>query len=145
MPTLPAVPKTSRRTFVRTLFASALVGKASAAMAQNRDMTVSDGKHEAPRVTENQNGDAQSDPLYDRACDLVRQHRHASISLVQRHLCIGYNRAHRLLVRMERAGVVSAPQANGMRKVLAADLSWSEAAREQAIKHKKLLDRLKDA
>ena len=44
--------------------------------------------------------------------------RRASISLVQRHLRIGYNRAARLLEEMERAGMVSAMQANGNREIL---------------------------
>ena len=38
-------------------------------------------------------GDAESDPMYDQACEVVLKHRRASISLVQRHLRIGYNRA----------------------------------------------------
>ena len=45
--------------------------------------------------------------------------RRASISLVQRHLRIGYNRAARLIEQMERAGLVSAMQTNGNREVLA--------------------------
>ena len=44
--------------------------------------------------------------------------RRASISLVQRHLRIGYNRAARLIEQMERAGMVSAMQTNGNRDVL---------------------------
>ena len=45
--------------------------------------------------------------------------RRASISSVQRHLRIGYNRAARLIEEMERAGLVSAMQSNGNREVLA--------------------------
>ncbi len=41
--------------------------------------------------------DGESDPMYDQAVAIVLQHRRASISLVQRHLRIGYNRAARLL------------------------------------------------
>ncbi|HYC49445.1 MAG TPA: DNA translocase FtsK 4TM domain-containing protein [Burkholderiales bacterium] len=63
-------------------------------------------------------GDAESDPLYDQACAIVLKTRRASISLVQRHLRIGYNRAARLIEQMERAGMVSPMQTNGNREVL---------------------------
>jgi len=63
-------------------------------------------------------GDAESDPLYDQAVAIVLKTRRASISLVQRHLRIGYNRAARLIEQMERAGLVSAMQTNGNRDVL---------------------------
>jgi DNA segregation ATPase FtsK/SpoIIIE, S-DNA-T family len=65
---------------------------------------------------EGANGEA--DPLYDEAVAIVLKHRRASISLVQRHLRIGYNRAARLLESMEQAGVVSAMQSNGNREIL---------------------------
>jgi S-DNA-T family DNA segregation ATPase FtsK/SpoIIIE len=64
-------------------------------------------------------GDAETDPLYDQAVAIVLKTRRASISLVQRHLRIGYNRAARLIEQMERAGLVSAMQSNGNRDVLA--------------------------
>jgi S-DNA-T family DNA segregation ATPase FtsK/SpoIIIE len=60
----------------------------------------------------------ESDPLYDEAVGVVLKSRRASISLVQRHLRIGYNRAARLIEEMERAGLVSAMQTNGNREVL---------------------------
>jgi len=63
--------------------------------------------------------DAESDPLYDQAVEVVVKTRRASISLVQRHLRIGYNRAARLLEQMEQAGLVSAMQSNGNREILA--------------------------
>jgi S-DNA-T family DNA segregation ATPase FtsK/SpoIIIE len=62
--------------------------------------------------------DAESDPMYDQAVALVLQTRRPSISLVQRHLRIGYNRAARLIEQMERAGLVSPMQTNGNREVL---------------------------
>ncbi len=62
---------------------------------------------------------AESDPLYDQAVDIVLKSRRASISLVQRHLRIGYNRAARLVEQMETAGIVSAMQSNGNREVIA--------------------------
>jgi len=62
--------------------------------------------------------DAESDPLYDQAVEVVLKNRRASISSVQRHLRIGYNRAARLLEQMEHAGLVSAMQSNGNRDIL---------------------------
>jgi len=61
----------------------------------------------------------EADPLYDQAVEIVLKSRRASISLVQRHLRIGYNRAARLVEEMERAGLVSAMQSNGNREVIA--------------------------
>ncbi len=61
----------------------------------------------------------EADPLYDQAVDIVLKSRRASISLVQRHLRIGYNRAARLVEDMERAGLVSPMQSNGNREVIA--------------------------
>jgi DNA segregation ATPase FtsK/SpoIIIE-like protein len=63
-------------------------------------------------------GGGESDALYDQAVAVVLKHRRASISLVQRHLRIGYNRAARLLEQMEQSGVVSAMQSNGNRDIL---------------------------
>ncbi|MGH8719305.1 MAG: DNA translocase FtsK [Burkholderiales bacterium] len=60
----------------------------------------------------------EADPLYDQAVQIVLNSRRASISLVQRHLRIGYNRAARLIEQMERSGLVSAMQSNGNREVL---------------------------
>ncbi len=59
------------------------------------------------------------DPLYTDAVMVVRKHRRASISLVQRHLRIGYNRAALLLESMEQAGLVTAMQSNGSRELRA--------------------------
>ncbi len=63
-------------------------------------------------------GGAESDAMYDQAVAVVLQQRRASISLVQRHLRIGYNRAARLLEQMEVAGVVSAMGHSGNREIL---------------------------
>ncbi|MFN9030438.1 MAG: DNA translocase FtsK [Betaproteobacteria bacterium] len=60
----------------------------------------------------------EADPLYDQAVEVVVKNRRASISLVQRHLRIGYNRAARLLEDMEKAGLVSAMQSNGNREII---------------------------
>jgi S-DNA-T family DNA segregation ATPase FtsK/SpoIIIE len=63
-------------------------------------------------------GDAEADPMYDQAVALVLKTRRPSISLVQRHLRIGYNRAARLIEQMEHSGLVSSMQSNGNREVL---------------------------
>lgn len=63
--------------------------------------------------------EGESDPLYDEALKIVTESRRASISLVQRRLKIGYNRAARLMEEMESSGVVSTMDSNGSREVLA--------------------------
>jgi S-DNA-T family DNA segregation ATPase FtsK/SpoIIIE len=63
-------------------------------------------------------GGGESDAMYDQAVAVVLKNRRASISLVQRHLRIGYNRAARLLEQMENSGVVSPMQSNGNRDIL---------------------------
>ena len=62
--------------------------------------------------------DAESDPLYDQAVQVVMETRKASISGVQRRLKIGYNRAARMVETMEQAGLVGPLQANGTREIL---------------------------
>jgi len=61
---------------------------------------------------------AEKDPMYDQAVEIVLKNRKASISLVQRHLKIGYNRAARLVEDMEKAGLVSAMSSSGQREIL---------------------------
>jgi S-DNA-T family DNA segregation ATPase FtsK/SpoIIIE len=60
-----------------------------------------------------------SDEMYDMAVRLVTEHRQASISWLQRRLRIGYNRAARMIERMEREGVVSAATGAKGREVIA--------------------------
>lgn len=69
---------------------------------------------------------AEADPMYDQAVEVVLKHRRASISLVQRHLRIGYNRAARLLEQMENSGLVSTMQSNGNREILAPNVPREE-------------------
>lgn len=64
-------------------------------------------------------GDKEADPLYQTAVDLVRKLERPSISLVQRHLQIGYNRAARLIERMEVEGIVTPQDKGGVRKLAA--------------------------
>ncbi|PKO36931.1 MAG: cell division protein FtsK [Betaproteobacteria bacterium HGW-Betaproteobacteria-6] len=65
-----------------------------------------------------QGNDGESDPLYDQAVDIVLKNQRASISLVQRHLRIGYNRSARLIEAMEKSGLVSTMDGRGGREVL---------------------------
>jgi S-DNA-T family DNA segregation ATPase FtsK/SpoIIIE len=64
-------------------------------------------------------GEGSGDDLYDRAVALVLQERKASTSFVQRHLQIGYNRAARIIERMEKEGVVGPANHVGKREILA--------------------------
>lgn len=63
-------------------------------------------------------GGGEKDPMYDQAVEVVLKNRKASISLVQRHLKIGYNRAARLVEDMEKAGLVSSMSTSGQREIL---------------------------
>lgn len=56
--------------------------------------------------------------MYDRAIELVIRERQCSISFVQRHLQIGYNRAARIVERMEREKIVTPANEVGRRSVL---------------------------
>ena len=63
-------------------------------------------------------GDGGEGDLYQKAVAIVCQHKKASTSFVQRQLQIGYNRAARLIERMESEGVVSAANHVGKREIL---------------------------
>jgi len=65
-----------------------------------------------------EDGEGSGDKLYDQAVNLVLRERKASTSFVQRHLQIGYNRAARVIERMESEGVISAANHVGKREVL---------------------------
>jgi S-DNA-T family DNA segregation ATPase FtsK/SpoIIIE len=63
-------------------------------------------------------GGGSGDDLYDQAVALVAREGKASTSFVQRHLQIGYNKAARLIEKMEKEGVVSTANHVGKREVL---------------------------
>ncbi|KAF3976857.1 MAG: cell division protein FtsK [Methylococcales symbiont of Iophon sp. n. MRB-2018] len=67
--------------------------------------------------------DSETDALYDEVVQFVTETRKASISSVQRRFKVGYNRAARIIEDMEAAGVVSMPEGNGSRTVLAPSAS----------------------
>jgi len=69
------------------------------------------------------NSNAEADPMYDQAVEIVLKNRRPSISLVQRHLRIGYNRAARMIEAMEQAGLVSPMNAAGGREIIAPERS----------------------
>lgn len=64
-------------------------------------------------------GDDEKDSKYDEAAELVIEKGQCSVSMVQRYLRIGYNRASRIVEQMEQDGLVTPPGSGGMRKVLA--------------------------
>ena len=65
-------------------------------------------------------GPASDDPMYDKAVAVVAQAGYCSISHIQRQLSVGYNKAAKLVERMEKEGVVGPPsgKAGGRREVL---------------------------
>jgi S-DNA-T family DNA segregation ATPase FtsK/SpoIIIE len=77
-----------------------------------------EGGSESEYGTGNVQESGEFDPLYKEAVAVVMRTRRASISLVQRHLRIGYNRAARMIEKMENNGLVSAMQSNGSREIL---------------------------
>jgi S-DNA-T family DNA segregation ATPase FtsK/SpoIIIE len=81
--------------------------------------TTSDGMSIGENGLPEAGGGDSDDELYDKAVAYVLSSRRASISSVQRQLRIGYNRAARLIEEMETQGVVSPPEHNGQREVLA--------------------------
>jgi DNA segregation ATPase FtsK/SpoIIIE, S-DNA-T family len=93
--------------------------KSTGAPEYIEDILAGGGDEEGEGGAGGDGGDAESDPLYDQAVDVVLKNKRASISLVQRHLRIGYNRAARLIEAMEKAGLVSAMDTRGGREVIA--------------------------
>jgi S-DNA-T family DNA segregation ATPase FtsK/SpoIIIE len=74
-----------------------------------------------PRGDEDGGGEAQEeyeDELYDQAVAVVSDMRQASVSMIQRRMRIGYNRAARLIERMEREGIVGPGDGAKPREVL---------------------------
>jgi S-DNA-T family DNA segregation ATPase FtsK/SpoIIIE len=83
------------------------------------DVTVEEEEPAAFGEGGGEGGGGSGDALYDQAVALVARERKCSTSFIQRHLQIGYNRAARIVERMEAEGVVSAANHVGKREVLA--------------------------
>ena len=62
--------------------------------------------------------DAESDPLYDQAVQLIAESGKCSTSWIQRKLGIGYNRAAKIVEAMEKNGVVGPPNGSKPREIL---------------------------
>ena len=68
-------------------------------------------------------GEGSGDDLYDQAVAIISRDRKVSTSYIQRRLQIGYNRAARIIEKMEDEGVISAPNHSGKREILVGDHS----------------------
>ena len=77
--------------------------------------------------------EAQLDPLFDQAKEVVRQFKHASISLLQRRLSVGYQRASRLMDQLENQGVVATAEDGKSRRVLPVEEGEAEAEPRESI------------
>jgi S-DNA-T family DNA segregation ATPase FtsK/SpoIIIE len=77
-----------------------------------------DAVTETPPQEGEADGETEYDERYDDAVALVTQSGQASISMVQRHLRIGYNRAARIIETMEREGIVGPADGAKPRDVL---------------------------
>ena len=85
------------------------------------DAVTADPDEEDPEVTAMLDGDepgGSGDQLYDQACSVVLRDRKVSTSYIQRRLQIGYNRAARIIERMEEEGLVTAPNHQGKRDII---------------------------
>jgi S-DNA-T family DNA segregation ATPase FtsK/SpoIIIE len=91
---------------------------------------VTEGNHDSPFIPSGDGsiggGGSGDDEMYDRAVAVVCRERKASTSFVQRHLQIGYNRAARIIERMETEGVISKANHAGRREVMARDIDNRE-------------------
>jgi DNA segregation ATPase FtsK/SpoIIIE, S-DNA-T family len=74
---------------------------------------------EAKREIEAAAADEEYDEMYDQALAIVTETQQASISMIQRRLRVGYNRAARMIEQMERDGVVGPPDGAKPREVYA--------------------------
>ena len=81
------------------------------------EVTEEPDEDDDPYALYGSSGDS-GDELYDKALAIVARERKATTSYIQRRLEIGYNRAARLIERMEEENVISKPNHRGLREVL---------------------------
>jgi DNA segregation ATPase FtsK/SpoIIIE, S-DNA-T family len=77
-----------------------------------------DEEEDAPLPSPGSMDAEESADFYDRAVNIVLRDRKVSTSYIQRRLSVGYNKAASLVERMEKEGVVSAPNHSGKREIL---------------------------
>jgi S-DNA-T family DNA segregation ATPase FtsK/SpoIIIE len=86
--------------------------------AITEDNDASEDDDEAPLPSPGSMDAEESADFYDRAVNIVLRDRKVSTSYIQRRLSVGYNKAASLVERMEKEGVVSAPNHSGKRDIL---------------------------
>ena len=86
--------------------------------AITEDNGASEDDDEAPLPSPGSMDAEESADYYDRAVNIVLRDRKVSTSYIQRRLSVGYNKAASLVERMEKEGVVSAPNHSGKREIL---------------------------
>jgi S-DNA-T family DNA segregation ATPase FtsK/SpoIIIE len=74
---------------------------------------------ETKKESESAAADEEHDEMYDQAVAIVAETQQASISMIQRRLRVGYNRAARMIEQMEREGVVGPADGAKPREVYA--------------------------
>lgn len=88
------------------------------ALARDMRNALADRRQRKEAALPEQPAESLQDPLYDKAVMIVRARNRVATATIQRELMIGYNRASRLIEKMEEAGVVSPPNENGYRTVV---------------------------
>jgi S-DNA-T family DNA segregation ATPase FtsK/SpoIIIE len=72
----------------------------------------------------------RDEPLWEKGVDVVLRTRKATVSHLQRHLMIGYNRAARMIEMMEIRGILGPMRADGSRQILSSNTSADGAKGE---------------
>ena len=87
------------------------------ARARRTGLSDGDPRNASRRARDSGDGDYERDENYDEAVNIVMETGQASISMIQRRLRIGYNRAARMVEQMEREGIVVPPDGARPREV----------------------------